>query len=522
MSADNHDKEPVAGLSAASSCISLSLCLDENSPSFFPVYTHQCFPEEYIQGWRPYTRAEQNSLQVYRRWRNNGDQDPNETSSAVENHSSYKYVDNQDNRISVNVLLSPSCQKCKIEAVVSYTDKKEMKPNQPTNSAEEPAAKKIKRVTFEDTGIKSTQQVSVEDIIKKIQPSLPPIEECKLVCCSNDYAQINEKQSTSDLNFLPQPIGVVVKRYSRKIKRNDGTGEDRQFIITLAKGSGGSDPSVSSYHNSVQPLARWFIETADEVNISKEDGGFWSVLYLFREHSIMSSGDGSTCQFSLAGYVTLFHFHSPFRKPQAGIIVRICQALIIPTYQRAGHGSQLLLAVYEYADRYLNDYATSSTGADIVEVNVEDPAPGFVALRDRVDYKRFVSLLDSMANKNENLDSTKHLKNCPVTCKEYFQPAPDGGLSLSTLLKITIRQAEVIIEIYKLDAVEKWKESSNDHAKIEQIETYYRLMVKKSLRMFRIEELGACEGGKDEQKALLAKWFDQTYNHYRKLLGLSI
>ena len=41
---------------------------------------------------------------------------------------------------------------------------------------------------------------------------------------------------------------------------------------------------------------------------------------------------------------------------------------------------------------------------------------------------------------------------------------------------------------------------------------------RKSLKSYRTEELGACEGGKEEQKALLAKWFEETYSHYRKLL----
>jgi hypothetical protein len=64
------------------------------------------------------------------------------------------------------------------------------------------------------------------------------------------------------------------------------------------------------------------------------------------------------------------------------------------------------------------------------------------------------------------------------------------------------------------------KQGSNDNAQIQQVETNYRLMIKKSLKSHRTEELGACEGGKEEQKALLAKWFDYTHNHYRKLLGL--
>jgi hypothetical protein len=158
---------------------------------------------------------------------------------------------------------------------------------------------------------------------------------------------------------------------------------------------------------------------------------------------------------------------------------------------------------------------------DIVEVNVEDPAPGFVALRDFVDYKRFGSLTDSVFSTiGKPEPDLKYLTKYPVTSKEYFLAAPDGGLTFSSLLKITRRQAEIMHEIYKLAALEKWKQGTRDEEQIQLVETNYRLMIKKSLKSHRTEELGACEGGKEEQKALLAKWFDQTHNHYRKLLGL--
>ncbi len=502
---NSEDKEPVAGLSAASSCIRLSLCLDDDGKSlpshqFLPVYTHQCFPGEFISGWRPLSSAEQSSQQVYQRWRYGSVGDV--PAANDEKHSSYRKIDDQDSQIEVNVLLSPSCNTCtcKIEATKSST----------SLLPDEPAAKKAKKVAFEEVDDRSTRQLSIEDIIKKIQSSIPPILSVEINGISTPT---DVSKDTTDFSYLSHPIGTVVKSYKRNIEYNNDTVEEGDFVITLAKGS---DLSVASYHNAIQPLARWFIETADDVDISGEDGGFWTVLYLFRKHEDKSSDDETpSFRYSLAGYITLFHFHAPFRKPNPGIIVRVCQALILPTYQRAGHGSDLLSSVHEYADNYLNDYASSSTGMDIVEVNVEDPAPGFVALRDIVDYKRFVSLVES-------LPDVKYLKKYPVTNKEYFQPAPDGGLSLSSLLKITKRQAEVMHEMYKLSAVERWKLDSNDNSQnqMQQVDTYYRLMVKKSLKSHRTEELGACEGGKEEQKALLAKWFDQTHKHYRRILGL--
>ncbi|KAL7432135.1 hypothetical protein ACHAXM_002967 [Skeletonema potamos] len=510
MTTTDMDKEPVAGLTAASSCIRLSLCLDDGGkPSppchFFPVYTHQCFPDEFISGWRPMTSAEESSQQVYQRWRY-GSVGDTSAASIGENHSSYKHVDGEHKQLDVNVLLSPSCDKCKIDVqTISY-------------NKGEPASKKAKRVTFEEADGEAKNELGIEEVIKKIQSSVPPIVSVAINGAATTIVE-GAKSDNTDFNYLSHPIGNVVKSYNRAIKYSNGTIEEGDFVITLAKGS---DPSVAFYHNLIQKLARWFIETADDVNISDDNGGFWSVLYLFRKHDDKSPDDGtSTFRYSLAGYTTLFHFHAPFRKPNPGIIVRICQALILPMYQRAGHGSELLLCVHEYADRYLNDYSSLSTGMDIVEVNVEDPAPGFVALRDFVDYKRFVSLTDSVFSTiGKPEPDLKYLTKYPVTSKEYFLAAPDGGLTFSSLLKITRRQAEIMHEIYKLAALEKWKQGTRDEEQIQLVETNYRLMIKKSLKSHRTEELGACEGGKEEQKALLAKWFDQTHNHYRKLLGL--
>jgi histone acetyltransferase 1 len=67
--------------------------------------------------------------------------------------------------------------------------------------------------------------------------------------------------------------------------------------------------------------------------------------------------------------MTVFHFLSPFKKPKPGTIARVCQVLILPPYQRVGHGKVLLQQLYDIAH---------DTSNDIVEINVEDPAPVLV------------------------------------------------------------------------------------------------------------------------------------------------
>jgi GNAT superfamily N-acetyltransferase len=54
--------------------------------------------------------------------------------------------------------------------------------------------------------------------------------------------------------------------------------------------------------------------------------------------------------------------------------MRVCQALILPPYQGRGLGRQMLLQVYRVA----------AERDSVVEVAVEDPAPGFQRQRDAV------------------------------------------------------------------------------------------------------------------------------------------
>ena len=543
MTDPTDSKEPVAGLSAASSCIRISLrpstSADEELPPFRPVYTHQCFDNECITGWRPMPEAEDQSKQIYQSWKESGND-----GKLDELHKSYDNCCHDEaqaeGRIDLNLVLAPSCEHCQ---VVIQTERYEPPPPKVTEDyCKEPAPKKKKIVSFvgiepdkdaeDDTPNEKKEQLVIADIVEKLSMTVPPIVSVKLNgTLNNDMLPTknddNQEGGADIMGYLAKPIGKVFKKYNRKIKggNNSTTTEEAKFVITMADGS---KPEVSRYHNAIQPLARWFIETADDVDISDTSRGSWKVMYLFREHTEST--------FSFVGYITLLHIHSPFRKPRSGTIVRVCQALILPPYHRAGHGSTMLHSLFEYADdaaKVVEEGATMP-GMDIIEVNVEDPAPAFVALRDCVDYQRFVAICDpSKAHepasndghgKNDKLNF-EYLAEHDVTNKANFLPISDDNLaSVADTLKITKHQVQIIHEIYKLSQVEKWKQSlpKNDDKSdelIKQVETYYRLMVKRSLRAHRIEELGACDGDKEKQKALLGEWFDQTYSHYHRLLG---
>lgn len=472
-------------------------------------------------------------------------------------HSSYSHHRENDPRLEISINLSPDCTNCvataqpQTEAIPSETTSnpgvndnngndsgdaaatgatKKRPIIDTTNSnagdcsteAASPDAKRPKpSVAFADhqgDGSTSTSvdnatsslenKMDVKDIISSLRKALPSLIESN---STNDDSSWND-------GYLQQPLGRVLSEYKRTIQGNTNTSEadaksdsiEAEFVITMADGS---NEMVADYHNKVQGMATFFIETADNVDLSSnEGGGYWKCIYVYRRHE--------ADKYSLVGYTTLFHFHSPFRKPKPGIVMRVCQAIVLPPYQRGGHGSMMLNQVYKIAEgRGGVDGSTESGSDEIVEVNVEDPCPGFVALRNNVDFRRFQnsSSLGSLQSLCTGVDSNA-----------FWSPLPEDLVASGAAnLRVTPQQILIASEMSKLCAVEakiKVLRSSNEistnEETIEGMEKKYRLMVKKRLLKLHREELGAC-GSKDEQKKKLGELFDDTLRQYRSLLKLN-
>jgi hypothetical protein len=380
---------------------------------------------------------------------------------------------------------------------------------------------------------------------------------------------VNDDDIKVENDYLTEPFGRILQEYTRRRNSNsmNGGGEHQQqeFCITLAQGQ---DAHVGRYHHSVQRLARFFIETADDVDVSStDDGGYWRILYLFCRHRHRHhDGDLAKSKYSLAGYVTLFHFASPFRKPRPGTIVRICQAMILPPFQRAGHGRQMLLTIHRLVH---GEYAAASTAttttlpssleaaaaaitaadhSDIVEINVESPAPAFVALRNRVDFEEFlranekgepwiVSLDHAQGNKTTSTDGGGGIDATVaenVHDETFFQPLTEArAKSAATRAKITPRQIHIVYELDRLYSFQLTKQqqskqnsdSSDNHHHHhhhdnvdENLEKQYRLMVKRRLKREHKEDLSACKG-KTEMQTLLAKLYDDERSMYDVILA---
>ncbi|KAL3942413.1 MAG: hypothetical protein SGBAC_003407 [Bacillariaceae sp.] len=305
-----------------------------------------------------------------------------------------------------------------------------------------------------------------------------------------------------DSEYLSTPIGTVLREYTI----ND---DDQTFCLSLANGS---DPVTCDYHSKVQKLALWFVENADDVDVSSDQSGYWKILYLF----VQSPSKG----YALVGYCTLFHFNSPFHKPVPGTIVRICQALVLPPYQGQGHGKRMIECIYDAVHNRIiqgGAYTKSDDDQEVVQINVEDPAPGFVALRNKVDWKLFQD--------HPEYWSFHNAKKVDICDENFFASIPEAiAVQVGARAKITPHQVHIVHELQTLEALNSSDDDNDDNdddgtirVSKEELERRYRLLVKRRLNRDHSEDLSSF-ATKDAKKTYLAKLFDEQLALYNKLL----
>jgi hypothetical protein len=181
----------------------------------------------------------------------------------------------------------------------------------------------------------------------------------------------------------------------------------------------------------------------------------------------------------------------------------------------------MLTILHEWANGNYND-SIEEQGTidlfpnDIVEINVEDPAPSFTALRNRVDYQRF--LLSTLVDTTDWFGAKlMHVDRIQDT--GFFSLLADSAaVDAASKGKVTTLQAQIVYEIYKLSQMKSYlRFSSLDADARELMEKQYRIMVKKRLQKQNREELSACRT-KQEMQALLGKLFDEALGDYEKIL----
>jgi histone acetyltransferase 1 len=156
------------------------------------------------------------------------------------------------------------------------------------------------------------------------------------------------------------------------------------------------DYRIRSLLDNIQIFILFFIEGGQFINTDDVDWTLdrWRVYYVYRKSSSPSTPYASP--YSFVGYATTYRFYR-FLAPNQPITdsfeklpptetikpkslssrIRISQFLILPNYQRGGHGSELYQAIYS---EVMND-------PTVLELTVEDPSEEFDKLRDINDFK---------------------------------------------------------------------------------------------------------------------------------------
>lgn len=592
----NHlDLEPQAGLTCASACIRLQY-KNHYLPSaiYKPVYTHQIFQEEVIPGYQPFPLDIQEAHELAKKavLASSSTTSPSSLNNSCKSQSSEKGAASYElsplhdsfyhpfavhavHRMQVTVYIEPSCKSCSVQihtapmSVWNDGDSPKNKESKLSGQKRKMSPEGLTAVAaVPKAGVSSVSPMTRKEILHRLSKSLPQIINIHDLLSESESERLDEDcESSSPLpqsdttlvdGYLEEPIGSILSTYKSSF-RNDLVTLDQEkslpvvdFVLTLADGN---DVGVNEYHQQVQKLALFYIENADEVDLtSDEGGGNWKVVYLFARHKsdILGKCDHdqqappkckNACKresvYSLVGYMTLFTFYSPLKKPRGGNVLRICQALVLPPFQRQGHGKAMMAAVYDYArgskSRDGNgDDPKISAVQNVVEVNVEDPAPGFSRMRDAMDYALFEKLfVEEKEKQSKDIQDILDQYISKDTCPSWKPLTQNDATILAAEAKITKVQIHAAYEIHKLARMKailrqeesKWQQyddadTSDIKEKRENIMKEYRLMVKKRLNHFHREEIGAHGISKAEKQAKLSELYEETYSRYNSVLGV--
>ncbi|CAF1035865.1 unnamed protein product [Rotaria magnacalcarata] len=143
------------------------------------------------------------------------------------------------------------------------------------------------------------------------------------------------------------------------------------------------------WYNRLQTFLMFFIDIVPSTNKSNLK---WIVYIVYQQYK----NDNSQISYTPIGFtkVYLYYVYPDKTRPQ------ICEMLILPPYQRKGHGRRLLTAIYE-------DLRTNSRVQDIT---AEDPSDEFVALRDLVSLELCHKYLPDLFSKESILKTNRATK----------------------------------------------------------------------------------------------------------------
>ncbi|KZV91056.1 histone acetyltransferase type B catalytic subunit [Exidia glandulosa HHB12029] len=353
---------------------------------------------------------------------------------------------------------------------------------------------------------------TVDDVEGKLTPHLPP----DLIRDEDAFLKRVEEDTTSF-----RPVGTKVATYTRRAESSKGkkraadavSPDDDDAVGYEVYHATWETPGFREFHRRMQLFILLYIEGGSFIN---EDEDKWEFVMLFEQRRRKDSA--RTPVYHFVGYSSLYPF---FYWPDK-VRLRLSQFVILPPFQKQGHGSQLYRAIYNYV----------LTQPNIAELTVEDPAEAFEDLRDKNDLEmllaneRFmgeatgsipIAKVQSLATKKAVDDKTDEGR--PAKKRKVVKKAARGGLrppadkrwveEWRVKLKMAGRQFQRLMEMLALRSLQSGDEKAN---------RAYRLQVKERIFRFNFETLAQLE--KEERLEKLEETFQNVREDYQRILGL--
>ncbi|CAN8068099.1 unnamed protein product [Agarophyton chilense] len=240
-----------------------------------------------------------------------------------------------------------------------------------------------------------------------------------------------------------------------------------KFWFQDESGVAAPNTTLLAFHHRMAFLMFVHIDDASFIDVEDERWELFAIARLENDRPIQFVAYSTVYPFS-----ALASGDGPMRFAER---IRISQVFVQPMFQRSGHGSRLLNAIYD-----------DSQDRKALQITVEDPSPGFRLLRDVTDLRRAYDARILDADLPLDLSEEKNLV-----------------VNLGEKLLLTPGQARRCIEVHQLRHTDRSDE---------EVYKKYRLWVKRRLLKANIETLDQYD--KDERKEKIAEIYADLEMEY--------
>lgn len=188
----------------------------------------------------------------------------------------------------------------------------------------------------------------------------------------------------------------------------------------------GNAPGFKTFHEKLQTFLIWYVDAASFIDIDDER---WMFYIIYEK---VKSPCGSTF-YHIVGYQTVYRYYAyPFMERP-----RISQVLVLPPFQKQGHGAELLQTFY----------TECWSNSDILDITVEDPSEDYQRVRDFVDTRNCMEL-ESFSPENIQSGFTKEIVQ---EAREKFKINKNQSRRIYEIIRLKFSTTPDLLRNYRLD-----------------------------------------------------------------------